>query len=109
VFIPVQHHSVNYPVAYYGGFVPNAPTKLYEDPRVPPQEFGLNSLPQVHVAAVRFKLSRRLRYWHITCKLDNRSMTTTYNDNDNIKNQRITRALELVYATKRMYIDAQSP
>ena len=54
VFIPVQHHAVNYPVAYYGAFVPNMPTKLYDDPRVPPQEFGFDRLPQSHVATVRF-------------------------------------------------------
>ncbi|CAB4040502.1 arachidonate 5-lipoxygenase-like [Paramuricea clavata] len=60
VFIPVQHHSVNYPVVYYAGFVPNLPSKLYEDPRVPPQEFGFNSLPQVHVAAEQLALSMSL-------------------------------------------------
>jgi hypothetical protein len=42
-------------VAYYGGFVPNLPSKLYDDPRVPHQEFGFDSLPQYHVAAVRLK------------------------------------------------------
>lgn len=57
VFIPVQHHAVNYPVAYYGGFVPNLPTKLYDDPRVPPQQFGFDKLPQYHVAAVRISPS----------------------------------------------------
>jgi hypothetical protein len=53
VFIPVQHHAVNYPVAYYGAFVPNLPSKLYDDPRVPHQEFGFDRLPQAHVATVR--------------------------------------------------------
>ncbi|CAB4030239.1 arachidonate 5-lipoxygenase-like [Paramuricea clavata] len=60
VFIPIQHHAVNYPVAYYGAFVPNLPTKLYDDPRVPPREFGFDSLPQVHVAAEQVSLSMSL-------------------------------------------------
>ena len=54
VFIPAQHHAMNYPVAYYGAFVPNMPTKLYDDPRVPPEEFGFHSLPQAHLATVSY-------------------------------------------------------
>ncbi|XP_046850359.1 polyunsaturated fatty acid 5-lipoxygenase-like isoform X2 [Xenia sp. Carnegie-2017] len=50
VFIAAQHSTVNYPTSYYGGFVPNMSTKLYDDPRVPPKEFGFHTLPQVHVA-----------------------------------------------------------
>jgi hypothetical protein len=56
VFINVQHHSVNYPVVYYGGFVPNMPSKLYVDRQGPPHEFRFDSLPQAEDAAVRFKL-----------------------------------------------------
>ncbi|XP_028401888.1 arachidonate 5-lipoxygenase-like [Dendronephthya gigantea] len=56
VFIPIQHHAVNYPVAYYGGFVPNMPSKLYDDPRVPYQEFGFDRLPQSHVATEQISL-----------------------------------------------------
>ena len=53
VFIVIQHHAVNYPVAYYGAFIPNQASKLYDDPRVPPQEYGLATLPRAHVATVR--------------------------------------------------------
>ena len=52
IFIPVQHHIVAYPVEYYGGFVPNMSTKLYDDPRVPDGEFGLYSLPESNVTLV---------------------------------------------------------
>ena len=64
VFIPVQHHSVNYPVVYYAGFVPNQPSKLYDDPRVPPRQFGFDTLPQAHVAAVSLKSGILVRSWN---------------------------------------------
>lgn len=60
VFIPIQHHAVNYPVAYYGAFVPNMPTKLYDDPRVPAGEFGFHSLPQANIATYQTSLSMSL-------------------------------------------------
>ena len=46
---------------YYGGFVPNYPSKLYDDPRVPPRQFGFDTLPQVHVAAVSLKSGIQVR------------------------------------------------
>ena len=56
IFTPLQHHTVNYPVAYYGGFVPNMPAKLYDDPRAPKDVFSFHSLPQTQVATVRFAI-----------------------------------------------------
>lgn len=56
VFIAAQHSTVNYPTSYYGAFVPNMSTKLYDDPRVPPKEFGFHTLPQVHVATVSYHI-----------------------------------------------------
>ena len=47
---------VAYPVEYYGGFVPNMPAKLYDDPRVPAGESGVYSLPESHVASVKGNL-----------------------------------------------------
>eukprot|EP00795_Rhopilema_esculentum_P006097 gene6097-11484_t len=32
VWLVIQHAAVNYPISAYGGFTPNMPTKLYEDP-----------------------------------------------------------------------------
>jgi hypothetical protein len=66
IFIPVQHHVVAYPVEYYGGFVPNMPAKLYDDPRVPAGESGVYSLPESHVASVRKTLERTCSiYMHV--------------------------------------------
>ena len=54
IFTPLQHHAVNYPVAYYGAFIPNMPTKLYDDPQAPSNDFSVDNLPQTYLASVRF-------------------------------------------------------
>ena len=54
IFTPLQHHAVNYPVVYYGGFIPNMPTKLYDDPQAPSNDFSVYNLPQTYLASVRF-------------------------------------------------------
>ena len=56
VFLPVQHHAVNYPIAYYGAFIPSMPGKLYDDPRAPGDEFNIHRLPQSHYATVIYYL-----------------------------------------------------
>jgi hypothetical protein len=51
IFIPIQHSAVNYPASYYASFVPNMPTKLYEDATVS-DDFSIHNIPQAHVASV---------------------------------------------------------
>jgi hypothetical protein len=52
LWLPIQHNAVNYPIAYYGAFVPNMPTKLYDDPRGKADEYSIYSLPDSRVATV---------------------------------------------------------
>lgn len=52
LWLPIQHNTVNYPISYYGAFVPNMPTRLYDDPRGKPDEFSFHTLPDSHIATV---------------------------------------------------------
>jgi len=47
-----QHTAVNYPIAAYGAFTPNMPTKIYDDDRVAPEVFNAYRLPNGFVSAV---------------------------------------------------------
>lgn len=47
-----QHTAVDYPIAAYGAFTPNIPTKLYDDDRVAPDVFNPYRLPNGVLAAV---------------------------------------------------------
>ena len=49
LFIPIHHSAINYPIAYYGAFTPNMPTKLY-DPET--QDFTIDNLPRYNIAVV---------------------------------------------------------
>lgn len=51
IFIPIQHAAVNYPATYYAAFVPNMPSKLYEDLSTS-KDFSIHSIPKAHVATV---------------------------------------------------------
>lgn len=46
-----QHAALNYPVADYGGFTLNMPTKLYRDRRVSDDVFSLFSFPNANISA----------------------------------------------------------
>ncbi|XP_022779753.1 allene oxide synthase-lipoxygenase protein-like isoform X2 [Stylophora pistillata] len=46
-----QHAALNYPVADYGGFTLNMPTKLYRDRRVSNDVFSLFSFPNANISA----------------------------------------------------------
>ena len=69
IFVPVQHHTMNYPMAYYAAFVPNMPMKIYDDPRVPPEEFGLYSLPQYPAATVKLPLKILQKHLNLNRKV----------------------------------------
>ena len=47
-----QHTAVNYPIAVYGAYTPNMPTKIYDDDRVPFDVFNPYRLPNGVVSAV---------------------------------------------------------
>lgn len=44
--LSAQHSVVNYPVEHMGALTPNMPTKLYNDPRVGSQHYGVYNLPR---------------------------------------------------------------
>ncbi|XP_068693446.1 polyunsaturated fatty acid 5-lipoxygenase-like [Montipora foliosa] len=48
-----QHTAVNYPIAVYGAYTPNMPTKIYDDDRVPFDVFNPYRLPNGVVSAVQ--------------------------------------------------------
>ncbi|XP_046839259.1 polyunsaturated fatty acid 5-lipoxygenase-like isoform X2 [Xenia sp. Carnegie-2017] len=60
LWLPVQHNAVNYPIAYYGAFVPNMPSKLYDDARSKTNEFSFNTLPNSNVSTVQAVVSMGL-------------------------------------------------
>lgn len=49
--LSAQHAALNYPVADYGGFTLNMPTKLYQDSRVSDDVFSLFSFPNANISA----------------------------------------------------------
>ena len=60
--LSAQHAALNYPVADYGGFTLNMPTKLYQDSRVSDDVFSLFSFPNANISAVSIRSSL---YHHI--------------------------------------------
>ncbi|XP_028399186.1 arachidonate 5-lipoxygenase-like isoform X2 [Dendronephthya gigantea] len=60
LWLPIQHNAVNYPIAYYGAFVPNMPTKLYDDPRAKTDEYSFYTLPDRGVATIQAVVSTSL-------------------------------------------------
>ena len=50
--VTIQHTALNYELADYGSYVPDTPTKLYNDTRVKEGEFSVYRLPNKKTAAV---------------------------------------------------------
>ena len=50
--VTIQHTALNYELADYGSYVPDTPTKLYNDTRVKEGEFSVYRLPNRETAAV---------------------------------------------------------
>ena len=50
--ISAHHAAINYPMADYGGFTLNMPTKLYRDSRVSDDVFSLFNFPNANISAV---------------------------------------------------------
>ena len=50
--ISVHHAAINYPLADYGTFTLNMPTKLYRDSRVADDKFSLFNFPNGNISAV---------------------------------------------------------
>jgi len=51
--VTIQHTALNYELADYGQYVPNTPTKLYNDTRVTEGEFSVYRLPNRETAALQ--------------------------------------------------------
>ena len=50
--ISVHHAAITYPLADYGAFTLNTPTKLYKDSRVADDVFSLFNYPNANISAV---------------------------------------------------------
>ena len=52
--LSLQHSTVNYPLSDYAEYIPNLPTKLYNDTRLKEGEFSVLRLPNRNTSAVSF-------------------------------------------------------
>lgn len=50
--LTIQHVALNYELADYASYIPNTPTKLYNDTRVSGDEFSVYNLPNMHTSVV---------------------------------------------------------
>ncbi|KAJ7365963.1 hypothetical protein OS493_002702 [Desmophyllum pertusum] len=58
--LTVQHASVNYELSDYAEYIPNMPTKLYDDTRVEEGEFSVYRLPNRITSAIEASFSNSL-------------------------------------------------
>ena len=58
--VTIQHTALNYELADYGSYVPDTPTKLYNDTRVKEGEFSVYRLPNRETAAVSMQVIFRI-------------------------------------------------
>jgi len=54
--LTIGHASVNYELSDYAEYIPNLPTKLYNDTRVEEGEFSVYRLPNRVTSAVSFRV-----------------------------------------------------
>ena len=52
--LSLQHATVNYPLSDYAQYIPNQPTKLYNDTRLKEGEFSILRLPNNETSVVSF-------------------------------------------------------
>ena len=56
--LTIQHAAVNYPLSDYAQYIPNLPTKLYNDTRVEDGEFDVLRLPNRKTSSVSTNIFR---------------------------------------------------
>ena len=56
--LTIQHAAVNYPLSDYAQYIPNLPTKLYNDTRVEEGEFDVLRLPNRKTSSVSTNIFR---------------------------------------------------
>ena len=54
--LTIQHAAVNYPLSDYAEYIPNLPTKLYNDTRVKEGKFDVLRLPNRKTSSVSMNL-----------------------------------------------------
>lgn len=54
--LSIGHAAVNYELSDYAEYIPNLPTKLYNDTRVKEGEFSFYRLPNRYTSAVSFRV-----------------------------------------------------
>ena len=58
--LTIQHAAVNYPLTDYAQYIPNLPTKLYNDTRIQEGKFDILLLPNRKTSAVSINLFRTM-------------------------------------------------
>ena len=54
--LSIGHAAVNYELSDYAEYIPNLPTKLYNDTRVKEGEFSFHRLPNRYTSAVSIRI-----------------------------------------------------
>lgn len=68
--LTIQHASVNYPLSDYAAYVPNLPTKLYNDTSVKAGTFDVLRLPNRNTSAIEASFSNSLALYRFDTLFD---------------------------------------
>jgi len=68
--LSLQHATVNYPLSDYAEYVPNLPTKLYNDTRVKEGEYSVLRLPNRNTSAIEASFSNSLALYRYDSLFD---------------------------------------
>lgn len=68
--LSIQHATVNYPLSDYAEYIPNLPTKLYNDTRLKEGEFSILRLPNNKTSAIQIGFSNSLALYRFDTLFD---------------------------------------
>ncbi|XP_044164783.1 allene oxide synthase-lipoxygenase protein-like [Acropora millepora] len=68
--LTIQHAAVNYPLSDYAQYIPNLPTKLYNDTRVEEGEFDVLRLPNRKTSSIEASFTNSLALYRFDTMFD---------------------------------------
>ncbi|XP_074609019.1 allene oxide synthase-lipoxygenase protein-like isoform X2 [Acropora palmata] len=68
--LTIQHAAVNYPLSDYAQYIPNLPTKLYNDTRVEEGEFDVLRLPNRNTSSIEASFTNSLALYRFDTIFD---------------------------------------
>ncbi|XP_068680871.1 allene oxide synthase-lipoxygenase protein-like [Montipora foliosa] len=68
--LTIQHAAVNYPLSDYAQYIPNLPTKLYNDTRVKEGEFDVLRLPNRNTSSIEASFTNSLALYRFDTIFD---------------------------------------